>query len=178
MHELGHSFFYWKYGCKENWLKVSVKPYLFFSTPAPVNEEKAEYLKSKQKLIISYGGIAINLFMAFVVSIIIKVISIESDYIQLFLYQFETLNLAEAISYMVIGNIYLVSDMKNIANIKPILRSMNFILGVFISGIYFLFIKQLPQQIFNIIFIFNMIVIICMGMGRIAFTYYYSKKEM
>lgn len=176
-HELGHSFFYWKYGCKENCLKVSVKPYLFFSTPAPVDEEKAEQLTPKQNLIMSYGGIFVNLFLAFVISILIQISPIKNNYIELFIYQFVTLHLAEAISYLVLGNIYLVSDMKSIADTEPKLRPVNFILGIFISVIYVIFIQQLPQQIFSIVLIFNLIAIICMGGGRIAFTYYYSKKQ-
>ncbi len=176
LHELGHSFFYWKYGCKENWLKVSVKPYLFFSTPAPVDEEKAEHLTTKQNLTILYGGIVVNLFLAFMIIIVIEITSISNNYIELFLYQFVTLHLSEAISYLVLGNIYLVSDMKGIANIKPILRPINFILGILTSVIYFIFIKQIPQYILPVILTFNLIVIICMGVGRIVFTYYYSKK--
>lgn len=176
LHELGHSFFYWKYGCKENWLKVSVKPYLFFSTPAPVDEEKAEHLTTKQNLTILYGGIVVNLFLAFMLIIVIEITSISNNYIELFLYQFVTLHLSEAISYLVLGNIYLVSDMKGIANIKPILRPINFILGILTSVIYFIFIKQIPQYILPVILTFNLIVIICMGVGRIVFTYYYSKK--
>lgn len=176
MHELGHSFFYWKYGCKENWLKVSVKPYLFFSTPAPVNVEKAEQLTSKQDLIILYAGIAVNLIFAFAASIVIKVFPIN-NYLELFVYQFLTLHLAEAISYLVIGNIYLVSDMQGIALIKPILRPVNFISGIFIAIIYFIFITHIPKQIFFIVLIFNLIAIICMGVGRTVFTYYYSRKH-
>lgn len=176
LHELGHSFFYWKYGCKENWLKVSVKPYLFFSTPAPVDEEKAEHLTTKQNLTILYGGIVVNLFLAFMIIIVIEITYISNNYIELFLYQFVTLHLSEAISYLVLGNIYLVSDMKGIANIKPILRPINFILGILTSVIYFIFFKQIPQYILPVILTFNLIVIICMGVGRIIFTYYYSKK--
>ncbi len=177
LHELGHSYFYWIYGCKENWLKVSVKPYLFFSTPAPVDEDRVEYLTDKQNLIVSYGGIVVNLFMAFVVIIIIQINSIRNNYIELFLYQFVTLHLAEVVTYLVLGNIYLVSDMKGIADIKPKLRPVNFVLGILVSAVYFIFIKQIPQQIFSITIIFNLIAIICMGVGRIAFTYYYSKKQ-
>ena len=81
------------------------------------------------------------------------------------------------ISYLVLGNIYLVSDMKSIADTKPKLRPVNFILGIFISVKYVIFIQQLPQQIFSIVLSFNLFAIICMGGGRIAFTYYYSKKQ-
>ncbi len=100
LHELGHSFFYWKYGCKENWLKVSVKPYLFFSTPAPVDEEKAEHLTTKQNLPILYGGIVVNLFLAFMIIIVIEITSISNNYIELFLYQFVTLHLSEAETFI------------------------------------------------------------------------------
>lgn len=177
LHEIGHSFFYWKYGCKENWLKVSVKPYLFFSTPAPVNEKKAEQLTPKQGLIISYGGVLVNLVFAFVVILANEIYPIKNNYLELFAYQFATLHLSEAISYLVLGNIYLVSDMKSIADIKPILRPVNFALGILVSVIYFIYIRQVPQQIFSIILIFNSLVIVCMGIARIAFTYYYSKKS-
>lgn len=174
-HELGHSFFYSKYGCKENWLKVSVKPYLFFSTPSPVDEEKAKKLTNKQDLIISYGGIGVNLLLAFVSIVIIKLNFNRSYYIELFLYQFASLHLSEVISYLIFGNFYLVSDMKDIADIKPILRPINFAFGILVSVFYFMFIIKMPQQIFPIIISANLLVIICMGAGRIVFTYYHSK---
>lgn len=176
LHELGHSFFFWKYGCKENWLKVSVKPYLFFSTPAPIDQEKAEQLKPKQYLIILYAGIAVNLILAFIIAVVNQLYPIKNNYIELFIYQFITLHLSEAISYLVLGNIYLVSDMKGIADIKPILRPFNFALGLIVSIIYFIFIQKPFIWAFPIILVFNLIVIICMGVARIAFTYYYSKK--
>lgn len=176
LHELGHAFFYWKYGCKENWLKVSVKPYLFFSTPLPVDLEKAKQLKPKQRLMVAYAGIAVNLLFAFIFAIVIQLFSIQNNYIALFIYQFITLHLSEAISYLVLGNIYLVSDMKGIAETKPILRPFNFAFGLIVSVIYLMFIQQISVQIFPIVLIFNLLVIICMGAGRIVFTYYYSKK--
>ena len=118
-HEWGHSIFYWKFGCKENWIKVTVKPYLFFSTPRPVDENKANLLKDKEDLIISYAGIAVNLIVAFLAFALNYFYSINNDYVNLFIAQFISLNLVEAITYLVIGNIYLVSDMKNIAKINP-----------------------------------------------------------
>jgi hypothetical protein len=177
LHELGHAFFYWKYGCKGNWLKVSVKPYLFFSTPLPVDLEKEKRLKPKQKLVVAYAGIAANLLFAFIFAVVIQLFSIQNNYIELFIYQFITLHLSEAISYLVLGNIYLVSDMKGIAEIKPVLRPFNLAFGLIVSVLYLLFIQQISLQMFSIIIIFNLLVIICMGAGRIAFTYYYSKKH-
>ncbi|MDY4252816.1 MULTISPECIES: site-2 protease family protein [unclassified Clostridium] len=112
LHELGHSFFYWKFGCKENWIKVTVKPYLFFSTPALVDENKADLLKDKDDLIISYAGITVNLIVALLAVVLNYFYSSNNVYVNLFISQFISLNLVEAITYLVIGNIYLVSDMK------------------------------------------------------------------
>lgn len=175
-HEWGHSFFYWKYGCKDNWLKVTVKPYLFFSTPAPVNESKAEKLTDKQNLIIAYGGIVVNFIVALLGIILISIYSIKNYYVILFISQSISLHLAEAITYLVIGNIYLVSDMEVIAKINAKLRPINFALGVIISIFYFQYLLQLQQSILGIVIVFNLLVIISMGVGRIVFTYIYSKK--
>lgn len=175
-HEWGHSFFYWKYGCKDNWLKVTVKPYLFFSTPAPVNESKAEKLIDKQNLIIAYGGIAVNFIVALLGIILISIYSIKNYYVILFISQSISVHLAEAITYLVIGNIYLVSDMEVIAKINAKLRPINFALGVIISIFYFQYLLQLQQSILGIVIVFNLLLIISMGVGRIVFTYIYSKK--
>lgn len=175
-HEWGHSFFYWKYGCKDNWLKVTVKPYLFFSTPRPVNENKVEQLTDEQDLVISYAGIIVNLIIAFLGVILIYRYSINNEYLYLFISQFISLHLAEAITYLVIGNIYLVSDMKNIARINHKLRIINFSIGLIVSIFYFYYLLQLRKSTLGIVIIFNLIVIICMGVGRILFTYIYGKK--
>ena len=175
-HEWGHSFFYWKYGCKDNWLKVTVKPYLFFSTPGPVNEEKADQLTDKQNLIMAYGGIVVNFIVALLGIILTSIYSINNYYIILFISQFISLHLAEAITYLVIGNIYLVSDMAVIAKINSKLRPINFILGVIVSIFYIYYLFQIPKSILGIVTIFNLVVMICMGVGRIVFTYIYSKK--
>lgn len=175
-HEWGHSFFYWKYGCKDNWLKVTVKPYLFFSTPAPVNESKAEKLTDKQNLIIAYGGIVVNFIVALLGIILISIYSIKNYYVILFISQSISLHLAEAITYLVIGNIYLVSDMEVIAKINAKLRPINFALGVIISIFYFQYLLQLQQSILGIVIVFNLLVTISMGVGRIVFTHIYFKK--
>lgn len=174
-HEWGHSFFYWKYDCKDNWIKVTVKPYLFFSTPRPVNDDKVEQLTDKQNLVISYAGIVVNLIVAFFGVILISIFPIINKYMSIFISQFISLHLAEAITYLVIGNIYLVSDMKSINKINPKLRPINFILGLIVSIFYFYYLFQLSNDILGIVILFNLIVIICMGVGRILFTYIQEK---
>lgn len=169
IHEMGHAFFYHKYGCKENWWQVTVKPYLFFSTPLPIDMEKAKLLSHKQKIIIASGGIIANLIFAVITFFILQSVN-QNYYIRLFLYQFLTLHLAEIVSYLVIGNIYLVSDMANIASSKAALRPVYFILGIVIGIFYVLFLIHIPQDYKLIITLFNAITILCMSGGRIIFT--------
>lgn len=176
LHEWGHSFFYWKFGCKENWIKVTVKPYLFFSTPAPVDGNKADLLKDKDDLIISYAGITVNLIVALLAVVLNYFYSSNNVYVNLFISQFISLNLVEAITYLVIGNIYLVSDMKNIARINSKLRSINFVIGLVITILYLKYLFTLQGSILSVVIISNLLVILCMGLGRIIFTYLYSKK--
>lgn len=86
------------------------------------------------------------------------------------------MNLVEAITYLVIGNIYLVSDMKNIARINSKLRSINFVIGLAITIFYLKYLFTLQGSILSVVIISNLLVILCMGLGRIIFTYLYSKK--
>lgn len=105
LHEVGHAIGYVYYGCKKNWYHVTVKPYIFFSTPLPIDMEKAQKLTKKQNTIISYGGVIANLLWASISGCVLIFLNIENIYIQIVLWLFLTLHLAEIISYMFIGNI-------------------------------------------------------------------------
>lgn len=177
MHEVGHAYFYWKYGCKKNFLKVTVKPYLFFSTPAPIEGERLYLLTQKQHLIIGYAGIIMNVLSAVITFMIVCWIPMYNQWILLFLWQFLTLHLAEAISYLVLGNIYLVSDMLGIAQINPKLRPINFIVGVILTIIYIAILSKVPEALTIIVILYNIVTIVCMGGGRIIFTYLYKKRQ-
>ena len=63
-----------------------------------VDENKANLLKDKEDLIISYAGIAVNLIVAFLVFALNYFYSINNDYVTLFIAQFISLNLVEAIN--------------------------------------------------------------------------------
>ncbi|WP_308780308.1 hypothetical protein [uncultured Clostridium sp.] len=86
------------------------------------------------------------------------------------------MNLVEAITYLVIGNIYLVSDMENVARINSKLRSINFVIGLAITIFYLKYLFTLQGSILSVVIMSNLLVILCMGLGRIIFTYLYSKK--
>ena len=59
------------------------------------------------------------------------------------------MNLVEAITYLVIGNIYLVSDMENVARINSKLRSINFVIGLVITILYLKYLFTLSPAIFE-----------------------------
>lgn len=175
LHEIGHALLYYKYGCKKNWWQVTVKPYLFFSTPLPVDMEKARLLNRKQNIFIASGGIGINLIFAMLTFLILQRIN-QNYYIGLFLHQFLTLHLGEAVSYLIIGNVYLVSDMEVIAKSKAILRPLYFVFGLFVGLFYMLFLIGMPEEYKSIIVAFNAMTILCMGVGRIVFTVIHNKR--
>ena len=162
IHEIGHAIFYYKYGCKKNWWQVTVKPYLFFSTPLPIDIKKAELLFQRQNIFIASGGMAANLIFAVITFFILQKVN-QNYYINLFLYQFLTLHLAEIISYLIIGNIYLVSDMEIIVKLKSSLRPLYFIFGLLIGIFYVLFLISIPKGYKFIVVLFNVITIVCMG---------------
>ena len=62
LHEVGHAIWYCRFGCKKHWYHVTVKPYLFFSTPLPVDIEKADNLSSNKDIIVSYGVVNIHTY--------------------------------------------------------------------------------------------------------------------
>lgn len=175
LHEIGHGLFYYKYGCKKHWWAVTVKPYLFFSTPLPVDAEKEKPLNPKQNIVVASGGIGVNLVFAIFTWIILNSVDINY-YINLFLYQFLALHLVEAVSYLIIGNIYLVSDMEVIASEKAILRPIYFIFGLFVGFLYILFLIAIPEEYKVIVVLFNALTILCMGVGRVIFTVIHRKK--
>lgn len=64
LHEIGHSIFDYRYGVKSNWLKVNVKPYIFFSTSGELDTEEWAKLTDRQYLMIAYAGVGVNAIMA------------------------------------------------------------------------------------------------------------------
>ena len=174
-HELGHSLFYQIYGVKKNFLRVTVRPYLFFSTPAPVDEEAAKGLGTGQNLMVSYAGVAVNLIIALCGYGVLRYgASVAggywNDYVLLFLCQTVTLHLAEAVSYLVIGNIYPVSDMKNIAELVPWLRIPNFLAGLLVCLPYLMLLRRISGVFLPAVLISNGLTVVCMGVGRVIFT--------
>lgn len=81
-----------------------------------------------------------------------------------------TLNLSEIVSYLLIGNIYLVSDMAIVANEYPRLRIPNFILGLMITAAYVWILVKIPSAFQWFVIIWNIITIVSMCGGRIVFS--------
>ena len=86
-----------------------------------------------------------------------------------------TLHIAEIVSYMFLGNLYLVSDMKSIAKRQPLLRWVNLFIGIVLTLGYIWVLTTIPQELFIYILIYNLLTIVCMGLGRIIFTIKHNK---
>lgn len=66
--------------------------------------------------------------------------------------------------------------MENVARINSKLRSINFVIGLAITIFYLKYLFTLQGSILSVVIMSNLLVILCMGLGRIIFTYLYSKK--
>ncbi len=176
LHEIGHSLFHYKYGCKDNWLKVQVKPYIFFSTPGPITLEAYEKMKPIQHVLGAYGGVMSNILFAVLAGAIICLFSPENLYIRSALWMFMTLHIAEIVSYLFIGSIYLVSDMAIIAQHMPQLRGPNIIVGLALSVFYVFLLANVPAEFQTFVVVMNCSVVFFMCVGRIVFTAMSKKK--
>lgn len=170
LHEIGHSLLQFKFGCRDNWIHVQVKPYIFFSTPGSVDIEKYQTITPWKRALSAYGGIIANLFWSMISGVLITAVWAGNVYLLFFLWMFMTLHLSEIVSYLLIGNLYLVSDMAVVANEYPKLRIPNFILGLMLTVVYVLILVKVPSVFQWFIIIWNIITIVSMCGGRIVFS--------
>ena len=170
LHEVGHSIWDCLFGVKKGWLKVNVKPYIFFSTPGELDIEAWNNLNSRQYVLIAYGGIIANAIWAVITGIIIKVVPISNLYINMALWLFMSLHISEIFSYLFIGSIYVVSDMAIIAQIMPKLRIVNICVGFLLTVLYIFLLVNVPGDFQVFIVIWNVITVVSMCSGRIIFS--------
>ncbi len=105
LHEIGHSFLQFKFGCRDNWIHVQVKPYIFFSTPGPVDIDKYQTMSSWKRSLSAYGGIIANLIWSIISGVLIAAVKPGNTYLLFFLWMFMTIHLSEIVSYLLIGNV-------------------------------------------------------------------------
>lgn len=170
MHEVGHGFMYKYYGCKENAFKVSVVPYLFFSTPLPIDIEKAGKLKAKENFYVGMAGIAVNLIFGIPLFVVFMRIGFKSNIIFFFFYTFALLHLVEAASYLCVGSVLISSDMITLQDYKPWLRVPAFLLGILTSITIGIMIVRTPYNFKAGYTAAALLCIICMGIGRVIFS--------
>ncbi|MER1956741.1 MAG: hypothetical protein ABS942_05130 [Solibacillus sp.] len=170
LHEVGHGLMYSKYDCKENPFNVNVPFYLFFSTPQPVNIERAQFLTSKQFFHIGMAGIVVNLILGVPLALLLLEIELQVSLFLFFIYSFTLFHLVEAATYLTISNLFLSSDMVTVQQYKPRLRIPLFIIGLGIIALIIMMIIESPNEwrIAYIVSIF--IMVLCMGLGRFFFT--------
>ncbi len=170
LHEIGHSVWHYRYHLKKEWWKVQVKPYIFFSTPGPVDYDVWQSLKPIQYVLSGYGGIMANALFAAITGIIIAVSGISNEYLSFALWLFMTLHIGEIVSYLFIGSIYLVSDMLIVNEQMPKLRIPNLIVGALTAVLYVFLLANSPENFRVFIIVWNVITVVSMCAGRIIFT--------
>ena len=170
LHEVGHALVYSLYHCKENPFNVHVPFYLFFSTPQPVNIEKAKYLTSKQDFHVGIAGIMMNLFFGLPLSVLLLNTDIQTSLFLFFIYSFTLFHLVEAATYLTISNLFLSSDIVSVQRYKPILRIPLFIIGLGMIALIIIMVIKSPA-VWKIAYIISIFVMLsCMVIGRFLFT--------
>ena len=170
LHEVGHALVYSLYNCKENPFNVHVPFYLFFSTPQPVNIEKAKYLTSKQDFHVGIAGIMMNLFFGLPLAVLLLNTDIQTSLFLFFIYSFTLFHLVEAATYLTISNLFLSSDIVSVQRYKPILRIPLFIIGLGIIALFIMMVIKSPET-WRVAYIASIfILVLCMVLGRFFFT--------
>lgn len=170
LHEVGHGIVYANYQCKDNPFKVHVPLYLFFSTPQPVNVERAQNLTSKQSFHVGMGGIVVNLILGIPLACLFLATEFHPSIFTFFLYSFALFHLVEAATYLTISNIFLASDMVDVQNYNPKLRIPFFIIGIGIVVLILFMIMNSPDK-WKVGYIISIIIMIfSMALGRMLFS--------
>ena len=170
LHEVGHALVYSLYNCKENPFNVHVPFYLFFSTPQPVNIEKAKFLTNKQDFHVGIAGIMMNLFFSLPLAVFLLITDSQTSLFLFFIYSFTLFHLVEAATYLTISNLFLSSDIVSVQRYKPILRIPLFIIGLGIIALIIIMVIKSPA-VWKIAYIVSIFVMLsCMVIGRFLFT--------
>lgn len=147
-----------------------MKPYVFFSNPGPVDLDKYRALAPWQRTLAAYGGVIANLLWAGAGGALLLLLQPENGYVQLFLWMFTTLHLAEIVSYLVVGSIYLVSDMAIAVQEYPRLRLPNIAAGLAVTAVYLWALLRVPADFRVFAAVWNLLTVLSMCAGRIVFS--------
>jgi len=170
-HEVAHAVMYNRYGCKENPFVVHVPLYLLFSTPAPVDEKKAQTLGAKENYYIGIAGVLLNLAFGVPLFFVLAFSRFSfSNLLYYFAQLFTIFHLLEATTYLVINNIFLSGDMTAIEEYNPRLRLTYFVLGLVSLSMLALLIQTSPREWIAGIVIVVVIIASTMGLGRVLFA--------
>jgi hypothetical protein len=170
LHEVGHSVVYANYECKDNPFKVHVPVYLFFSTPRPVNVERARHLTPKQSFHVGVGGIFVNFLFGIPLAALFLITKYDPSLFMFFFYTFALFHLVEAATYLTISNVFLASDMISVQNYKPTYRIPFFVIGLATVAVIVMMIVNAPEA-WKVGYIISIcIMTLCMGLGRTIFS--------
>lgn len=171
LHELGHSFAYYYFDCKENVLHLYVPIYFANANPYPINETKATSLEAWQQFYISLAGITVNLLSAIFTWLLMILISFKYfRFLYFFLLFFLLSNLLEAATYLTISNIYPLSDIIGVQQYSPLSRIPLFFLGLLLVFSISSLIANAPHSWQGVMTIFSIISALAMGGLRLLFT--------
>ena len=124
----------------------------------------------------AYGGIMSNALFAIITGVVIFLVGECNEYLRLALWLFMTLHIGEIVSYLFVGSIILVSDMKIVDQHMPELRIPNLILGAVLAVLYVYLLIHVPGEVRVFVAVWNIITVLSMCAGRIIFTLIANKR--
>lgn len=167
LHEVGHGLLYRLFGCKRNPLRVQTPPWLLFSSPAPVDRERADQLPPRKAALIHYGGVFANVLCALAVWLVLRFGAAESRWLLLFLWSFLTLHLNEAACCLLLGSLYPADDMAYAVRACGALRYVNLAAGVALAAGCVVMLRSGPTADKLLMVVFNIVGALCWLPGRL-----------
>ena len=117
-----------------------------------------------------------NALFAIITGVVIFLVGECNEYLRLALWLFMTLHIGEIVSYLFVGSIILVSDMKIVDQHMPELRIPNLILGAVLAVLYVYLLIHVPGEVRVFVAVWNIITVLSMCAGRIIFTLIANKR--
>lgn len=135
-HEMGHSAAAFLFGCKTDWWRTDMSPYLWSSWAGDVDQQCLEAKGAMALGAVDFAGIAVNFFLLALCPIVGRwnrgklAASGRAGWILLATVWWAWANYAEAFSYLIINTAWLSSDMKTVVLATAVSRWIWFTAGI------------------------------------------------
>ena len=173
VHESAHSWMAWRKGAADGPLSIRYLPYLFLPISPHLDDDKYNRLPSSDKVKILLAGVGMNLIVWGVSLVLLGMWRAQlPQYWQVFLLFLALANMAEWASYLTVGAIYPISDIKLVLAELPRLSAAVFYLpgvALLTIGIY-LMSNLIPPDQRTLYWVYFAVVFLLLSGSRVLLT--------